>query len=381
MRKLIVFSCLLLGIGLTVSAQNGSEAVAGVPSVTNLPGKEYPRILPDNRVVFRLFAPNADNAGVIINGDAQMIFDMTRIEEGYWEVTTSPLPIGFHYYATLINGAPGIDLSGQTFFGMGRMNSGIDIPEPGDNSYWKTKDVPHGQVREIRYYSHITREWRRSFVYTPPGYDQNLSRKYPVFYLQHGSGENETGWSVQGHAGNILDNLIAEGKATPMIVVMDRGYATNPDNPTESNVFPRVFLEEIIPNIEQNFRTLPGRENRAMAGLSMGGGQTFQITLTNLDQFAYIGGFSGTGRVPEGGLKEAYGGVFKDPEAFNGKVKVLFISLGSEEGERFERSVGGFRKALQEAGIDVVYYESPGTAHEWTTWRRSLYQFAPLIFK
>ena len=319
----------------------GYNAMIGVPSEKNISGQEYPKILPDNRVVFRLRAPEAQ---------------------------------------TIVDGLPIVDPAGQTFYGMGRMASGIDIPEPGV-TYWKTKNVPHGQIRQFRYYSDLTKAWRRAFVYTPPGYDQNANQRYPVLYLQHGSGEDETGWWNQGHADNILDNLIAEGKAKPMIIVMDRGYATNPDNPTAGNIFSQVMVEEIIPAIDKEFRTIANRENRTMAGLSMGGGQTFQTTLTNLDKFAYIGGFSGAGRFTSENINEAYGGVFKDADALNEKVKVLYISLGTEEGERFDQWIGNFREALDKAGIKHTYFASRGTAHEWTTWRRSLNQFASLIFQ
>ncbi len=352
------------------------NAAIGIPSGKNIPGQLYPMILPDNRVVFRLKAPEAQT----VVADLTKKFPMTKGDNGLWEVTTDPISIGFHYYSLIVDGLPIVDPAGQTFYGMGRMASGIDIPEPGV-TYWKTKNVPHGKVSLFRYYSPLTKEWRRSFVYTPPGYDQNTNQRYPVLYLQHGSGEDETGWWNQGHADNILDNLIADGKAKPMIIVMDRGYATNPENSMAGNIFPQVLVEEIIPAIDKEYRTLSDRENRAMAGLSMGGMQTFQTTLTNLDKFAYIGGFSGTGRISEENINEVYGGVFKDAKAFNDRVKVLYISLGTNEGERFDQMIGGFRKALDNAGIKYTYFSSPGTAHEWTTWRRSLNQFATLIFQ
>jgi enterochelin esterase-like enzyme len=186
----------------------------------------------------------------------------------------------------------------------------------------------------------------------------------------------------------ILDNLVAEGKATPMIVVMDRGYATDPTRPTAGgpgfmggNVFPELLVKELIPFIDKTFRTLSDREHRAMAGLSMGGFQTFQTTMTNLDKFAYIGGFSGAGFRQGGEIKDMYNGAWADAAAFNNKVKLVYISIGTTEPERMYTGVKSFHEALDKAGIKHVYYESPGTAHEWQTWRRSLRQFAGLIFK
>lgn len=270
---------------------------------------------------------------------------------------------------------------------MGKWVSGIEIPEKGVD-YYKPKNVPHGLVSESWYYSKVRNEWRHCFVYTPAGYDKNASKKYPVLYLQHGMGENETSWANQGKMNFIMDNLIAEGKAVPMIVVMDSGnievFRTAPgESPNEARAkfgadFTQILLTEIIPHIESNFRVYTDRENRAMAGLSWGGLQTFNITLNNLDKFAYIGGFSGAGQIDLNQLDKAYNGVFKDPKAFNDKVRVFFLGIGSEE--RPERTKN-LSDGLKAAGINNIYYESPGTAHEFLTWRRCLNEFAPLIFK
>ena len=266
------------------------------------------------------------------------------------------------------------------------MSSGIEIPEEGVD-YYLPQHVPHGEIRTQMYYSDITQAWRKCLVYTPAGYDENNTQKYPVLYLQHGSGEDETGWSNQGKADNILDNLIASQKAVPMLVVMDRGYATDPKEKETGqkgrfnfNTFERVVINELIPMIDKNYRTLPDREHRAIAGLSMGGFQAVSIGLAHLDKFAHIGGFSGGGRMNSNELNTAYNGVFADAEAFNQKVKTLYISLGTEEAARF-KNVTEFHDALTQANINHIYYESPGTAHEWLTWRCSLHQFAGLIFK
>jgi enterochelin esterase-like enzyme len=360
----------------------------GVPAPTNIPGVQYPQILPDNRVVFRVKAPGADK--LII--DLGKKYEMVKDTGGYWGLTTDPIPEGFHYYSLIIDGIPVVDPASQSFYGMGRMASGIDIPDK-DMDYYQPRNVPHGQVRSVNYYSNITKAWRKAYVYTPPGYDDNNDKRYPVLYLQHGGGEDETGWPNQGKMDFILDNLIAEKKATPMIVVMDRGYATDPTKPVTTNaggpgprnmsgnVFPEVLVKEIIPMIDKNFRTRPDREHRAMAGLSMGGFQTFQTTMTNLDKFSYIGGFSGAGFMQGGDVKQMYNGAWADPAAFNQKVKLVYLSIGTAEPERMYTGVKGFHEALEKAGIKHVYYESPGTAHEWQTWRRSLRQFAGMIFK
>lgn len=379
---------LICQIAFSQNGVQGNVTPEGQPASTNIPGLQYPRILPNNRVVFRVKAPEAQKLQI----DLGKKYDMVKDTGGFWVVITEPIPEGFHYYSLLIDGVPVVDPSSKTYYGMGRMASGIDIPDK-DMDYYQAKYIPHGQVRMVNYYSDITKAWRRAFVYTPPAYDENPKRRYPVLYLQHGAGEDETGWYNQGKMDLIMDNLIAEGKATPMIVVMDRGYATDPTRPVttttgpnartmSNNVFPEVLLKEIIPMVEKSFRTLTGREHRAMAGLSMGGFQTFQTTLTNLDKFAYIGGFSGAGFLQQGSdIKQIYNGALANADDINKKVKVMYLSIGTAEGERFYNNVNGFHKALENAGIKHVYYESPGTAHEWQTWRRSLRQFASLIFK
>jgi enterochelin esterase-like enzyme len=357
----------------------------GLPATTNILGVKYPQIFPDNTVFFRVKAQKAQSVQI----DLMKKYPMTKDTGGYWTLTTDPIVPGFHYYSLLIDDVAVVDPSSQTFYGMGRMASGIDIPDP-DGDFYTVQDVPHGEVRSVNYYSNITKAWRRANVYTPPGYDIQTDKRYPVLYLQHGSGEDETGWPAQGKMNFIVDNLIAAKQATPMIVVMDRGYATDPTQPITTNarglmagnVFPDVLVKEIIPMVDAKFRTLASRDQRAMAGLSMGGFQTFQTTMTNLDKFAYVGGFSGAAFMQPGiGITQMYNGVFADTNAFNQKVKVLYLSIGTAEPERMQTTVNSFHEALEKAGIKHVYYQSPGTAHEWQSWRRSLKQFASLIFK
>ncbi len=359
----------------------------GTPASTNIPGQKYPMILSDNRVVFRVKAPTANKLQI----DLGKKYDMVKDTGGYWMVTTDPIGEGFHYYSLIADGIALCDPASQSYYGMGRMASGIDIPDA-DMEYYQPKDVPHGQVRSVNYYSNITKAWRRTFVYTPPDYDIQPAKRYPVMYLQHGGGEDETGWPNQGKMDFILDNLIAEGKAIPMIVVMERGYASDPSRPLPTgtdmasrmaaNIFPEVLVREVIPMIDAKFRTLTDRNSRGMAGLSMGGFQTFQTTMTNLDKFAYIGGFSGAGfRAPGANITDMYNGVWKDATAFNNKVKLMYLSIGTKEPERMYQNVNSFHTELEKAGIKHVYYESPNTSHEWQTWRRSLKQFASLLFK
>lgn len=359
----------------------------GTPASTNIPGQKYPMILSDNRVVFRVKAPTANKLQI----DLGKKYDMVKDTGGYWMVTTDPIGEGFHYYSLIADGIALCDPASQSYYGMGRMASGIDIPDT-DMEYYQPKDVPHGQVRSVNYYSNITKAWRRAFVYTPPDYDIQPAKRYPVMYLQHGGGEDETGWPNQGKMDFILDNLIAEGKAKPMIVVMERGYASDPSRPLPTgtdmasrmaaNIFPEVLVREVIPMIDAKFRTLTDRNSRGMAGLSMGGFQTFQTTMTNLDKFAYIGGFSGAGfRAPGANITDMYNGVWKDATAFNNKVKLMYLSIGTKEPERMYQNVNSFHTELEKAGIKHVYYESPNTSHEWQTWRRSLKQFASLLFK
>jgi enterochelin esterase-like enzyme len=356
----------------------------GTTASTAVPGSRYPQIMPDNSVRFRVRAPEAQKLQI----DLGKKYDMVKDTGGYWVLRTEPIPEGFHYYSLLVDGVAVVDPSSQTFYGMSRMASGIDIPDK-DQGYYQMRNVPHGQIRSVRYYSNITKAWRKAMVYTPPGYDKNSEVRYPVLYLQHGGGEDESGWPNQGKVDIILDNLIASNNAKPMLVVMEHGIAIDPAKPATSgfreqylSVFPDVVVKELIPMIDTTFRTIPDREHRAMAGLSMGGFQTFQTTLTNLDKFAYIGGFSGAGMMPAGSdIKTLYNGAFANPEDFNNKVKLVYVSTGLKEPVGMYNTAKNFHDALDKAGIKNTYYESPGTGHEWQTWRRSLRQFAGLLFK
>jgi len=370
---------------------NGVRASAvedAKPATTNVMGAEYPRVLSDHSVAFQFKASNAKSVDADITGKK---FAMTLGNDGLWNVTTPPLVEGFHYYALDVNGVRMNDPGSHTFFGTGVDASGIEVPEEGVD-YYLANDVPHGDVRIRIYHSRITGLWRRCFVYTPPDYDSNLSARYPVLYLQHGMGEDETGWVFQGHANLILDNLIAENKAVPMIIVMDNGYASVPAGPfgpppgpgAGFGTFEDVMIKEVIPMIDTTFRTIPDRGHRAMAGLSMGANQALHLATDHLDTFAYMAGFSGT----MNGLSTdaldpatAFNGTFKDGAAFNAKVKLLWLGMGTKEPNPFPGAIGAFRAMLDTQGIKYVYFSSPGTAHEWLTWRRDLNDFAPRLFK
>jgi enterochelin esterase-like enzyme len=348
------------------------------PAASNLPGAEYPRIHSDLRVTFRVTAPGAQKVMVVPGGDDNGLgkgpYEMVRDEKGAWTVTIPPAVPGFHYYWLQIDGFACNDPSTQTFFGWNKECSGIEIPDKAIDFY-DVKDVPHGDVRARWYHSKTVASWRRAFVYTPPDYDSNPTKRYPVLYLQHGAGESERGWTAQGRANFILDNLLAAQKAQPMIIVME-----NPTgNQRRNEAFGEVVLNDLIPMIDAAYRTIADREHRAIAGLSMGAGQAVQIGLSSLDRFAYIGSFSGGG-IRNFELATSYNGVFKDAAAFNNKMKVLWFGIGTVEAARMQSGKAAV-DAMAKAGIKVVWFEAPGTSHEWQTWRQCLYDFAPRLFR
>ncbi len=366
----------------------------GKPASTNVGNAAYPRVHADLRVTFRLQAPDANKVQVFTNYGLGTggPWDMKRGENGVWTLTSPPIVPGFHYYALIVDGVRVNDPGSDTFFGTGRPTSGIEIPEKGVDFY-HPKDVPHGEVRSRWYKSTVTGQLRHIRVYTPPDYDSDPKKRYPVLYLQHGGGEDETGWSRQGHMNFILDNLIAEGKAKPMIVVMEKGYANRTGTSPQPNqsggrpakfdfsAFGDVVIKDLIPMIDATYRTIPHREQRAIAGLSMGAGQALQIGLRNLDTFSAIGAFSGgAGKID---LKSAYNGVFANPEEFDKKVKLLYLhsgTFGLDAG--IHKSCEALYNALRQSGIkNVVFRDAKGLAHEWQTWRYALYDFAPRLFQ
>lgn len=373
----------IASVALLALACFNNSAAEEFTASTNIPEAQYPKVDTGRRAHFRIHAPEAKDVKVDICGKK---YDMTRDDTGYWDVVTDPLVVGFHYYFLVVDGVSVIDPASEAFYGCGRMAGGIEIPEDASAAAYYTfnKDIPHGQVRECRYFSEIENSERRCFVYTPAEYETNTDRRYPVLYLQHGMGEDERGWHQQGRMADILDNQIAGGKCVPMIVVMDYGncgyiFGARPGETREEfgASFTPIMLNELIPYIDNNFRTLTDRDNRAMAGLSWGGHETLQTTLRNLDKFSHIGSFSGALFFLADGIGNAYDGVFADPDSFNRQVHTFFFGMGTEEGFGSDR----ISKALTDAGINNTYYASPGTHHEWLTWRRCLNEFLPLIFR
>ena len=381
--KRLILSAVVLLIALSASAQEFRSAIS------NVPGNEYPKVSNDMRAIVRYSSKTAKKVQVQGgDGFAAQPVDMVNDGQGNWTAELKGLTPGFHYYWFLVDGVQVNDPASVAYFGYSRPTSGIYAAYPGED-YMDAKDVPHGVVREQWYLSSVTGLWRRAYIYTPAGYDEGKG-EYPVFYLLHGMGENERGWSLQGRMNFIMDNLIAEGKAVPMIVVMDCGYTDTQDpatgaikRSTDAGSLGEIYFKDIIPMVEKNYRAKSDRESRAMAGLSMGGFQTMNIALSNVDKFAYIGGFSAAlmmGGRQQVDLKTAYNGAFADPAAFNKKVKLLWFGAGSEE-KAFVDAAATMTKQLSEMGVKVESYISEGTYHEWHTWSRCLKEFAPKLFK
>ena len=352
---------------------------------TTIPGNEFPKVDKEHRAYFRINAPQARKVIVDI---CNKKYDMQPDGKGGFMAVSDPLPVGFHYYFMNIDGVNFVDPASETFFGCNRESGGIEIPEGPEGDYYRPQvGIPHGQVRNIYYHSPHSKfgEWRRALVYTPAEYEKG-NKRYPVLYLQHGMGEGETSWMLQGKMQHIMDNAIAKGEAVPMIVVMESGdikqpfdFASGASNAQGLSdygaTFYPVLLEDLIPYIDKNFRTKADRDNRAMAGLSWGGHQTFDVVLQNLDKFAWLGTFSGA--IFGLDVKTAYNGVFADAAAFNKKIHYMYMNWGEED---FIKS-GDIVRQLRELGIKVDASESAGTAHEFLTWRRGLHEFIPHLFK
>jgi enterochelin esterase-like enzyme len=369
------------------------------PSSVNQPDRKFPQVNSERRVRAFVYAPQALKVQLDISA---VKYDLRKDTGGYWIGESGPQDEGFHYYQLNIDGAPVPDPGSLYFYGASRWGSGIEIPSK-DQDFFALKNVPHGQLRENQYYSNTTKSMRRVYIYTPPGYEKDVKKSYPVLYLQHGMGENETGWGSQGHANLILDNLIAEGKAVPFIIVMEnssvnipRGPRPGPGVPAPAGApgqpapggnanaprpagppsgfnfaaqFERILIDDLIPYVESNFRVIADQSHRAMAGLSMGGMQTRSIVIANPNEFSYVGMFSsGTFSPTE----------IKDIESFKKNAKLVFMSFGGREGGAARIPVAA--EEWNKIGIKSVSYVSPETAHEWHSWRRSLYQFAPLLF-
>jgi enterochelin esterase-like enzyme len=397
MKKLVILSAVALMASVSFAQEIKEDFV---PSTKNQPQQEYPMVNSQGYARFRVQAPQAQSVTVSLGLGGQGGTKLVKGEDGFWTGTTAgPMDEGFHYYHLSIDGGTFNDPGTNNYYGSIRWESGIEIPAK-DQDFYALKNVPHGKVQQVLFPSKSTNTDRRAFVYTPPMYDKDNTTKYPVLYLQHGWGEDETAWSTQGHANLIMDNLIAEGKIKPFIIVMTygmtndamRGMSMGPRPAGQApqgqapqgqrpqgqrpagggfgmnmnNGFETVLVDELIPYIDANFRTIANKNSRAMAGLSMGGMETKSITLARPETFGYYGLMSGGTYAPSD---------IKDKN----QVKFIFMSYGSKE----SGSDGANKAAedLKAAGFNAVSYISPGTAHEFQTWRRSLYQMAPLLFK
>ncbi len=376
-NSLYMFSQLIFKPVETSKFQHYS--LLGTPAPTNVRGAKYPQIMPDNSVKFRIKAPDAQKVQI----DLGKKYDLVKDAEGFWETTTDTISEGFHYYSLLIDGVAVADPASETFYGMGRMASGIEIPIRGEQ-YYAVKNVPHGEIRIKRYYSTVFNKWKQFYIYTPPAYDENVNEKYPVLYILHGGGEDERGWATQGKTDLILDNLIAEKKAKPMIVVMPDGN-TNTDFAGFGERTLKMFEAElkncVIPFVEKNYRTETDSKNRALAGLSMGGIQTLYVGLNNSNIFSSLGVFSSGWIQPmHKELAETqYEFMKKNVDLLNNNIKLFWISMGGKEDIAYNNCQVMLSK-FDEMKIKYVYSEYPG-GHTWPVWRHDLYKIAQLLFK
>jgi enterochelin esterase-like enzyme len=379
--KLRAFALLMTGIVVGMSWQLHAAEPAikedFKPSTFNQPGQQYPQVNSQGYARFRVVAPEARSVSVSLGLGGSGGTMLARALDGSWMSTTAgPLDEGFHYYHLSVDGGTFNDPGTLNFYGSVRWESGIEIPAH-DRDFYALKDVPHGKVQQVLFPSQSTGSVRRAFVYTPPDYEKNRNQRYPVLYLQHGWGEDETAWSNQGHANLIMDNLLSERKSKPFLIVMTYGMTNDVRigglAGFDVSHFQKVLVDELVPYVDANFRTLANQRNRAMAGLSMGAMETRSITLKNFDTFSQIGLFSG-GTISQEDVQKAPG--------FKEKVSLVFVGYGSRE-------LGGTRAGnpkqvtedLNKIGIKGAFYSSPDTAHEFLSWRRALKEFAPLLFR
>lgn len=387
MRKLLHLLLLFSLIGVRARSQDnkaatqptsvmGASNLAGVAATTNIRGVKYPLILPNHHVLFRIKAPDAQKVQI----DLGKKYDLLRNADGFWTVTTDSVSEGFHYYSLIIDGVATADPASESFYGMGRMASGIEIPFA-EGGYYAEKDVPHGDIRIKRYFSAATNSWRRLFVYAPADYDVNTSKSYPVLYILHGGGEDERGWATQGKTDLILDNLIADKKATPMLVVMPDANFGGGFGEEGLKAFATEMKQSIIPFIEKNYRVVNTAKGRALAGLSMGGLNTLYTGIYNTSLFSHLGVFSSGWILPaqEGIAKAQYDFMKQNSSKINNDLKLFWISEGGKEDIAYKNGQVMLGK-LDELGIKHDYYEYPG-GHTWPVWRNDLYHFAPLLFR
>jgi enterochelin esterase-like enzyme len=376
--KVIKNTLYLVFVAICINVPGKAQNINGAltPS-TNIRSVKYPQILANHQVIFRMKAPDAKNVQI----DLGKKYDLTKDAEGYWTVTTDSIGEGFHYYTLLIDGVAVADPASESFYGMSRMASGIEIPFSG-GEYYTLKNIPHGDIRIKIYYSTVTNSWRRLYIYAPPGYDVNQNNKYPVLYILHGGGEDERGWAMQGKTGMILDNLIAQKKAKPMLVVMpDANIGGSAFGEEGLKAFAQEMKQYIIPFIEKNYRVQNTAKSRALAGLSMGGINTLYTGIYNTDLFSYLGVFSSGWIIPsQTDFADAqYDYLKKNTTKINNNLKVFWIAAGGKEDIAYKNCQAMLAK-LNELKIIHTYYDYPG-GHTWPVWRNDLYHFAPLLFK
>ena len=353
----------------------------GTKAATNIRSADYPQVLPDRRVVFHTKAPDAQKVQI----DLGRKYDMVKDANGVWSVTTDPVNVRFNYYSLIIDGVAVADPASESFYGMGRMASGIEIPFEGDDFY-ALKEVPHGDIRINHYYSDITQSWRRLYIYTPPGYDAAAQKKIPVVYILHGGGEDERGWAMQGKANFILDNLIAAGKAKPMIIVMPdanigKGGFSSDGVEGSLKMFEQEIKQSIIPFVERNYKARTDAAGRALAGLSLGGMHTLYTGLQNSEKFSALGVFSSGWISPmlDGIANKQYTYIGENKNKLSRNLKTLWISMGGKEDIAYNNCKIMMAK-LDELGLRYTYSEHPG-GHTWPVWRDNLYHFSQVLFK
>jgi len=351
-------------------------SMVGTPAESNIRSAKYPQILPDGKAIFRIKAPEAHKVQL----DLGKKYDMLKNAEGVWEATTDSLSEGFHYYSLIIDGVAVCDPASETYYGMGRMASGFEVPFKGDD-YYTIKNIPHGDTRIKRYYSDVLNAWRTFYLYTPPGYDENTAEKYPVLYILHGGGEDQRGWATQGKTDLILDNLIVQKKAVPMVVVMVDGNMPAGGFGEESlKLFERELKQAVIPFVEKNFRVKTDANSRALAGLSMGGLQTLHAGVKNTEMFAYLGVFSSGWWANQPSLANPqYDFMKANAEKINSNLKQFWIAMGGKEDIAWQNCQTMMAK-FDEMKINYKYSEYPG-GHTWPVWRNNLFNFAQIIFK
>ena len=354
--------------------------VLGTPASTNIRNAQYPQILPDNRVVFKVKAPNAHKVQI----DLGKKYDMVKDSSGFWHVTTDSISRGFHYYSLLIDDVALADPASETFYGMSRQASGIEIPYK-EGGFYALKDVPHGDIRIKKYFSKASNSWREMYVYTPPGYDKS-TEKYPVLYLLHGGGEDQRGWATQGRTDLILDNLIAEQKAKPMVIAMLDGnfYGNGGGIAGFGEAQLRAFENELkngaIPFVESTFNVETDAQHRALAGLSMGGLQTLYAGIKNTNLFSYLGVFSSGWWANNTKLSDPqYEFMKNNASTINSNLKELWVSMGGKE-DIAHANCQIMLKKFDDMGVKYKYSEYAG-GHSWPVWRHDIFLFSQQLFK